>query len=888
MTLQDTDKFLVGRSGTNHSVESQALMAQVEDTDLLLVSRSGSNFKVTGLELKDSFGSGSINPGANDISTDIAFQSGTGTEADPYVLAPVIVAPYGGSVSSTETLTIIGQTPLTPVVWTDNSVGAGTRFTQIDGQETDASGVWTGNLEYADIPASTTDTTYVGLLQIGLVFFSWTIDQREVDTVPPAITSVSLIENDAVDANRFTSQVFTFSTNIDDGTPTAVKTIDAHVDGTLTSEVQFVEPLESSSGSNLTFAAGTEMTSVAPGDFFTQPGPSGTATWSDNVSIAPNSSAAVRARPSMFDGNLTTQCYTENDTFAQINWDIGVNISGKTIKLLTGNVNTSHSLYFTDTNTGSELSTGVTSDASGFIEYDTAALQFPNLDKIGIQMNENNKDVLIKAVYLDDVIVTDGQSIITTITGVTASVSGTTITLSSTSGGWINGVDVTGPTKSITAANTRLYLKFDSSGNVETLINEPQDPPYTTSATNPGLTLTFPAVFPDGQAPDTDLPEGTTLTVLVVAENAAATAGPAGATVQPEIPAPAAPLAGLTTLYEGNASTNNIVNGVDLANNGGLVWLKNRENGSTNHWLVDTVRGLNSALLTNSNTSPINATVVSSFNTDGFTIPSNSSVNTQPLDYVAWTLGKAEGYFDIVEFTTPQQVATVNHSLGSVPGLIIVKYLSGNGDWFTYHPSIGNNSYLTLNSSNAIDATFDVWNGFSPTATQFQYNALVNGGGTYIAYLFAEDTPGVIKCGSYSGAGTTNQIDVGFKPQWVLIKSMGSADWLIFDNKRGATPNTDPLYPNRDYKEGGTSFSAGGSNHIRFNDNGMEINGSGGVLNDSSSNYIYVAIAEPSAAVSQTQSQFDATSESFETFGLNTAIYQGNQAQQALDNYYNS
>ena len=53
-----------------------------------------------------------------------------------------------------------------------------------------------------------------------------------------------------------------------------------------------------------------------------------------------------------------------------------------------------------------------------------------------------------------------------------------------------------------------------------------------------------------------------------------------------------------TYLYTGNGSTQNIENGVDLENNGGLVWLKHRD-GSENHGLIDTERGGNSSLHTN-------------------------------------------------------------------------------------------------------------------------------------------------------------------------------------------------------------------------------------------------------------------------------------------------
>lgn len=106
-----------------------------------------------------------------------------------------------------------------------------------------------------------------------------------------------------------------------------------------------------------------------------------------------------------------------------------------------------------------------------------------------------------------------------------------TMTLSNTTGTWANSTTVVGPAKP--TDNTRKYLQFDASGAVSSILSSAQDPPYTTTDTNPGLTLTFPATFPSGEAPDTELGEGTTLTVSYTAQNSSATVGPTTATVQP-------------------------------------------------------------------------------------------------------------------------------------------------------------------------------------------------------------------------------------------------------------------------------------------------------------------------------------------------------------------
>ena len=56
MTVNDTDKFLVNRSGSSYHLEAQNLMAELLDDDLMLVNRDGKSYKATGAEIKDSLG----------------------------------------------------------------------------------------------------------------------------------------------------------------------------------------------------------------------------------------------------------------------------------------------------------------------------------------------------------------------------------------------------------------------------------------------------------------------------------------------------------------------------------------------------------------------------------------------------------------------------------------------------------------------------------------------------------------------------------------------------------------------------------------------------------------------------------------------------------------
>ena len=260
-------------------------------------------------------------------------------------------------------------------------------------------------------------------------------------------------------------------------------------------------------------------------------------------------------------------------------------------------------------------------------------------------------------------------------------------------------------------------------------------------------------------------------------------------------------------VYTGNGSDDhNIVNGVDLSGEGGLVWIKDRGNSNTNHSLFDTVRGDNKRLI--SHKSDANATVVNmlnSFNSNGFTLGQDNSsgdVNTNNNSYVAWTFRKAPKFFDIVTYTGDNSSSARNiaHSLGQTPGMIIIKRYSDAGySWMVWHRSLSDGYSLSLNSTDAQGTSGGVpifSNNDQQTSTHFQLpatNGNVNffnaNGVSYIAYLFGHDTSsdGMIQCGSVDIDGSNNAtVDLGFEPQWFLGRTYTSAaDWEIHDTLRG-------------------------------------------------------------------------------------------------------
>jgi hypothetical protein len=291
--------------------------------------------------------------------------------------------------------------------------------------------------------------------------------------------------------------------------------------------------------------------------------------------------------------------------------------------------------------------------------------------------------------------------------------------------------------------------------------------------------------------------------------------------------------------YTGTGATLNIVNGIDLAGKGGMVWSKRRDS-AQNHGLFDSVTGLSSSLNSASTTAQIATSPdIISFNSNGVTYgaPGTYIYNFNGGTYVNWTFRKAAKFFDVVTWTGNGANRTIPHSLGSVPGMIIVKLTSSTSNWHVYHQSIANTEYLLLNTTAAKATDATLWNSSTATSSVFSLgtNASVNQSGqTYVAYLFAHDPSpeGIIQCGTWTGAAAVN---LGWEPQYVLIKAANAVeDWYVNDASRGLTApgSIDPsLKPN---------LSAAEATGVKITPNAT-----GFTTANLGNTYIYMAIRRP-------------------------------------------
>jgi len=292
--------------------------------------------------------------------------------------------------------------------------------------------------------------------------------------------------------------------------------------------------------------------------------------------------------------------------------------------------------------------------------------------------------------------------------------------------------------------------------------------------------------------------------------------------------------------FLGNGSSQVITNNVDLTE-GGMVWVKTRSH-AAGGGIVDTETGASKYLLTNSTAAQVSGnSSVTAFNNNGFTVGSSGTFNESNYEYASWTFRKAEKFFDIVTYTgDSQQGRQIAHNLGSVPGMIWIKILSGGTDhWTVYHRGVTDSDphdYRLRLNNNTEKHDVIVFNDTAPTSTHFTvsgYSEVNSSGKTYVAYIFAHNNndgefgpdsdQDIIKCGQFETSNNSNRqdVDLGFEPQFVLLKNVTnttSGDWYTMDEIRGMTggDGNDTSYlaansSNQEYDFGSDTFYKYGS-----------------------------------------------------------------------------
>ena len=325
-----------------------------------------------------------------------------------------------------------------------------------------------------------------------------------------------------------------------------------------------------------------------------------------------------------------------------------------------------------------------------------------------------------------------------------------------------------------------------------------------------------------------------------------------------------------TYLYRGDGSSSGhtMTTGVDILGEGGVTWIKSRTNAEGNNFYYND-GGTPRYVKTDSTASRVSPSDflptlygLYEWTNTGFTVGQTfAGENTNNQNYTSWSFRKAPKFFDMVFYTGNGTNRTISHNLGSTPGCMFIKAVTGNYAWAVYHrghPS-PQYQYSWLQSTQAVGTLASYWNSTDPTDSVFSLgtNGTVNANGVeYVAFIFAHnDGDGefgpnadqdIIKCGSYTGSNS-QELNIGFEPQWIMIKRTDVAsDWVVFDNMRGMSDtNNRHLRPNNINAE--ISNSTGSvmptPQGIKFDANTISEINSGG------DDFIYIAIRRGPMAV---------------------------------------
>ena len=348
-----------------------------------------------------------------------------------------------------------------------------------------------------------------------------------------------------------------------------------------------------------------------------------------------------------------------------------------------------------------------------------------------------------------------------------------------------------------------------------------------------------------------------------------------------------------TVLYTGNGGNDYAITGVGFQPD--FVW--NKDRASNYHGLWDVVRGVDSRIYSNNTDAANTGTdAFESFDSDGFSLNSNSTWNANTNSYVSWnwkaggaptadndnTTGAMDANsvslngslqaaytpsgsptiyptrmsidtttgFSIVSYSGNSVAgATIPHGLSQAPNMVMFKRLTYTGNWIVGSDALTSWDYYLDLAEVTAQADFDFFNDTAPTASvisisaagAINYDNTISANGTYIAYCF-HSVEGYSKVGSYTGNGNADGpfVYLGFRPAWIMIKRVDASSptgWTILDDKRvGYNVANAELFAN-------TKGAEEANNRNDLVSNGYKGRATSGNVNTDGSTYQYYAVA---------------------------------------------
>jgi len=326
--------------------------------------------------------------------------------------------------------------------------------------------------------------------------------------------------------------------------------------------------------------------------------------------------------------------------------------------------------------------------------------------------------------------------------------------------------------------------------------------------------------------------------------------------------------------YSGTGASNALTVGFQPA----LTILKARNNATFKNFWMDRLRGANGAtyatLRSNSDAVADNSNYLTSFDSNGITLPSAGQVNASGTNYVAWNWRADESFtptgthvtscsglrdtdagFSVLKYTGSGSGGDITHGLSAKPEFIIFKALDETYNWDIYHETIGYDGTPTGAVNSLIFTTATPRSGAMehPDATKLNLvNTYTNANAkTFVAYVW-HSVPGYSAFGEYIGNANTISspnangqfVFTGFKPAFILIKSITNAnDWGIRDNARSPfNPRRAVLRWNQEASSQEEQETDGYA--IDFLSTGFKLRAAGTETHAANSRFCYAAFAE--------------------------------------------
>ena len=324
-------------------------------------------------------------------------------------------------------------------------------------------------------------------------------------------------------------------------------------------------------------------------------------------------------------------------------------------------------------------------------------------------------------------------------------------------------------------------------------------------------------------------------------------------------------------LYTGTGSSRSISVGFQPD----WTWWKSRNVGG-NPALFDSVRGVGKYLVSNAtNAEATVGTSLTSFDSDGYTIGTNTAWNSTGNTFVSWNW-KANGTgvsntagtitstvsanptagFSVVSWSgNSTNGATIGHGLGTAPNIIFTKCRSHATSWIFGIGGIsgfGVNDYFNFQTTGAKSSSSTFYQAYSTNTFQVGVSSadeMNKTGRTYVSYCFAE-VLGYSAIGSYTGSGSSTDgpfIYTGFTPRWILAKvassQINATSWQIYDTAR----NPNNVIPTYLFGDSNSAESDSASTYFNADilSNGFKLRAANTYgINQSGATYIYMAFAE--------------------------------------------